>query len=192
MRAAKRCTFNALFIIKNEKNRNEEEAHKKHIKAIGENIQNEILSRLQGYELSDTSDIKDQQGGQDFIIRNNDTPVYFIEVKSRWNSSGSIRLSKKQTERALGNQDSYAVITVDLSKREVKGDYFPDFDQFKPFIKILTSVGDKLEAIVPPEGVAADEIFYIEDYSSTIEQKHFEKGCDFDCFVEQLRNRFSQ
>lgn len=176
-----------------EKARNEEEAHKKHIKAIGENIQNEILNRLQGYELSETStsDIKDEQGGQDFIIRNNGTPVYYIEVKSRWNSERSIRLSKRQSERALGNQDSYAVITVDLSKRKNKDDYFPDFEKFKPFIKVLTSVGDKLESITPPVGIAEDEIFYIEDYSSTIEQKHFERGCDFDYFIEQLRSRFN-
>lgn len=176
-----------------ERARDEEEAHKKHIKAIGENIQNEILNRLQGYELSDTStsDIKDEQGGQDFIIRSNGTPVYYIEVKSRWNSTRSIRLSKRQSERALDNQDSYAVITVDLSKRENKDDYFPDFDKFKPFIKVLTSVGNKLESITPPLGIEKDEIFYIEDYSSTIEQKHFERGCDFDYFIEQLRTRFS-
>lgn len=174
-----------------ERTRSEEEAHKKHIKTIGENIQNKILSNLQGYELFNTSDIKDEQGGQDFIIRNNGIPVYYIEVKSRWNSLRSIRLSKRQTERASANQDSYAVITVDLSKRENKEDYFPDFDKFKPFIKVLTSVGDKLELIVPPTGIAEDEIFHIEDYSSTIEQKHFERGCDFDVFIKYLQSRFS-
>ncbi|KAA6328513.1 hypothetical protein EZS27_022604 [termite gut metagenome] len=174
-----------------ERNRKEEEAHKKHIKDIGKNIQNQILSILQGYKLSDTSDIKDEQGGQDFIIRKNGTPVYYIEVKSRWNSSRSIRLSKRQSERALNNRDIYAVIIVDLATREDKEDYFPGFDKFKPFIKVLTSVGDKLESIVPPIGIVEDDIFHIEDYNSTIEQKQFEKGIDFDKFIEQLKNNFS-
>lgn len=166
--------------------RKEEENHKKHIKDIGENIQENILDKLQGYSLFNTSQIIDEQGGQDFVIKKEGNPVYYIEVKSRWSTQTSIRLSKRQTERALDNPLCYTVIIVDLSNRSNRNEYFPDFNSFERFIKVLTSVGDKLESIHSPEGIAIQDVFKIKDYSSTIEQEQFKQGTDFNSFIAYL------
>ncbi|WP_029274550.1 sacsin N-terminal ATP-binding-like domain-containing protein [Pedobacter borealis] len=62
------------------------------------------------------ADVKDVQNGQDIIIRIKETPVYFIEVKSRWDSDNPIRMSKNQTQKAFKEKHRYALCSVDLTE----------------------------------------------------------------------------
>lgn len=56
----------------------------------------------------------------------------------------------------------------------------------QPFVKVLTSVGGKLESILSPEGIAIQDVFKIKDYNSTIEQEQFKKGISFSDFIAYL------
>ncbi|MCB9189974.1 MAG: DUF3883 domain-containing protein [Flavobacteriales bacterium] len=49
------------------------------------------------------------QGGQDIVIFLTKPLVYFIEVKSRWNSQNSVSMSKLQLQRAEEENNRYAL-----------------------------------------------------------------------------------
>ena len=91
-------------------------AHMDYITRIGLLIQDLIQKQLDA-ELASLIEVKrseedthlvtqEEQNGQDFIIYKNAQPVYFIEVKSKWDENGRFALTKNQTEKcAIENQD---------------------------------------------------------------------------------------
>ncbi len=95
--------------------RDELEADFQHKKYIGNHIEKVIRQKLQLLKAEDLK-IVDQQDGQDIIVYIKATPVYYIEVKSRWSNQNPVRMSKNQTIAAFNNRDKYSLCTVDMSR----------------------------------------------------------------------------
>jgi len=62
------------------------------------------------------ADILNVQDGQDIVIKIDEKPVYYIEVKSRWDANSSVKMSKNQTIKADEKKDRYALCAVDMTK----------------------------------------------------------------------------
>lgn len=67
-------------------------------------------------ENDDQISATDVQSGQDIIIYFRDVPLYFLEIKSRWDPRNSVSMSKLQLQKAAENPDKYALIAVDITK----------------------------------------------------------------------------
>jgi hypothetical protein len=89
---------------------------------IGTYIENLIRQKL-STELQDrvsfdkeSVETTDIQGGQDIIVFLDGNSVYFIEVKSRWDSRNSVSMSKLQLQRAVEENERYALCAVDITR----------------------------------------------------------------------------
>ena len=152
------------LIKKGEEKQKEEKRtkqHKGYISKIGLQIQ-DIIEKQLNTGLKDTFKIinieienelitREEQNGQDFIIYKNNYPIYFIEVKSKWDENGRFALSKNQTEKCAKEKDKYAVVTVNVDryKREKSIDTENiDFEDLKDFIKVIDDLGHHFEKLI--------------------------------------------
>lgn len=94
----------------------QENANFEHKYMLGTHIEAILRKGLTGILADEVkADVKDVQNGQDIIISIGESPVYYIEVKSRWDSNNPIRMSKNQTRRAFEKKENYALCSVDLT-----------------------------------------------------------------------------
>lgn len=118
---------------------------------IGTHIEKVLREHLQSlYDPNDIIyEVKEEQDGQDIIIKIKNDIKYYIEVKSRWDKKSSIRMSKNQTLKAYENQEIYALCSVDMT------DYFEDdryeiqdINKILRFIKFMPTIGKEVEHLV--------------------------------------------
>ncbi len=180
---------------------NRKNNHLNYINYIGLTIQDLIQKQL-GIELANVVSIlkseedkelitREEQNGQDFIIYKNNKPIYFLEVKSKWDENGRFALSKNQTEKCAAEQNRYAVISVNVDKYKKK--YTIDIDNIpfkdlKEFVKVNDNLGKDFEKLVE-ENVTKTELDdpKLIEYRGSIPQKLIdEQGIEFDNFIENL------
>jgi len=137
---------------------------------------------------------EEEQNGQDFIIYKNRKPIYYIEVKSKWDDNGRFALSKNQTERCAEKKDRYAVISVNVDRykksHKIDTENIP-FADLKGFVKVNDDLGDYFEKLVS-ENVTKTELSdpKLIEYRGSIPQKMIdEKGIEFDVFMPKLIQR---
>lgn len=202
-RLAKIKNLQALIDAGEEKQKeeNRKNNHLNYINYIGLLIQNLIETQL-GFELAKTVSIikseedvelttKEEQNGQDFIIYRDKEPIYYLEVKSKWDDNGRFALSKNQTEKCASKKDNYAVISVNVDRYKKK--HFVEkenisFDDLKEFVRVNDNLGDYFEKLVS-ENINKSEIAdpKLIEYRGSIPQKLIdEAGRKFDPFVEEL------
>jgi len=165
--------------------------------AIGKNIENIIREKL-GRELEKFSvEPKDVQNGQDIVIKHNDTELYFIEVKSRWNSDSPILMSKPQFTNAAENKDKYALCCVEMSKYKVGSPERYKVDDVSIIfneIKIIDTIGKEIEPLMKGILKANDienEITLAGDYKASIPMKLIKGGSNIDMFVVHLIDKLN-
>lgn len=88
--------------------------------AVGKAIEDALREKI-GNDLEFKPE--DVQNGQDMIIKKNGLPVYYIEVKSKWNFEQPAYLSHNQVEQAVSEKDHYALICVDCRKDDSNLEY---------------------------------------------------------------------
>ena len=194
-------------LIRAGKEKQKEEGRKNnhliYIKEIGLKIQNIIekeldLSLKEIIKISEsTSDEKlktiEEQNGQDFIIYKSDKPVYYIEVKSRWDSEGIVALSKRQVECCAKNKSNYAVITVNVANYKAKNkiDYENiSFLDLKNDTNANLDLGEDFEKLIKEntEFEKALENTKLIEFRGHIPQKRIEsKGISFEDFIIKLK-----
>ncbi|MBB4808178.1 hypothetical protein HNP38_003518 [Chryseobacterium defluvii] len=140
---------------------NRKNSHLNYINFIGLTIQDLIQKQLDK-ELADTIAIKksedtdlinkEEQNGQDFIIYKNNKPIYFIEVKSKWDENGRFALSKNQTEKCAIEKNRYAVISVNVDrykrKYQINNEFNIQFNDLNEFINVNDNLGSYFENLV--------------------------------------------
>src|SRR5690606_14850565 len=134
-----------------------------------------------------TSDI---QGGQDIVIYLDQSPFYFIEVKSRWNDRTSFSMSKMQLHRAVEQLDNYALCAVDISQYIGSGDRFAlSTEELKPLTKFVTNIGSDIRPLVEynlrAEDTPEEKIHFV-DYKGIIPKSIVQAGMNFYMFVRSL------
>lgn len=176
-----------------------------HKKAIGVHIENLIrehlgnsvsslvkvvlVDELVAEQDSDLS-FEEVQNGQDIIVYLNSTPIYYIEVKSRWDSNSSIRMSKNQTINAAANPNCYALCSVDMTKYEGVADRYEvrEIEKIMDLIKFNTDIGTKVEGFAQTmETLNATADFRLEgDLRTVVPLSYIAGGDGLGGFVEFL------
>jgi hypothetical protein len=177
--------------------------HLIYIKEIGLKIQNIIeneinLSLKEIIEIIESSTDKklatiEEQNGQDFIIYKSEKPIYYIEVKSRWDSEGIVALSKRQVECCAKNKSNYAVITVNVANYKAKNKIDMEnisFEDLRYDVKVNLDLGDDFETLIKENNAfekTVDNTKLIE-FRGHIPQKRIESnGILFDEFITKLK-----
>lgn len=180
--------------IRLEKERKSDFAHKHKIgtyieSKIREKLNEAIASKI--YVDKDRSiGAEDVQGGQDIIIYYEDFPLYFIEVKSRWDSKNSVSMSKLQLEKASENSNKYSLISVDITKYQGTSDrYELPLEQIIALVKVVNNIGQNIQPLITNNLVAErnqSSTVKLVDYRGVINQDFINTGTDFDSFLNRL------
>jgi len=179
------------------KQQTENKSDFRHKYEIGTNIERLIREKL-SFELQDrvtfdnseeleTTDI---QGGQDIVIAIDGKPIYFIEVKSRWSSVNSVSMSKLQLQRAVEENEKYALCSVDITRYLGTNDkYNLPIEEVLPLTKFVTNIGKTIKPLIE-ENLSAEknqiDSIHLIDYRGIIPQEIIKNGIDFMYFVNTL------
>lgn len=148
---------------------------------IGTHIEKVLREHLQSaYDPNDIIyEVKEEQDGQDIIIKIKNDIKYYIEVKSRWDKKSSVRMSKNQTLTAYENQERYALCSVDMT------DYFED-DRYEVkninnivyAIRFITTIGNGVEHLISvlKQTNEKEQIHLDGDYRTLIPQEIIEES----------------
>jgi hypothetical protein len=159
--------------------------------SIGKHIEDLIRIKI-GADLTNFKvKVDDVQGGQDIVLEINNTIIYYIEVKSRWDIRNSITMSPSQMQKAVLNKEKYSLCCVDMCDYK-NGDperyNVTDIESIINRINVLRDIGDRIE---PLKGVLSikdieNEITITGDYRGTIPQSIVKTGQTFSNFTDDL------
>lgn len=187
--------LNAATALLQQQRENEAGFHHKH--EIGTYIESLIRQKLSS-ELQERISFGDNepieatniQGGQDIVVFIGKNPVYFIEVKSRWNSQNSVSMSKLQLQRAVEHNQHYALCAVDITRYTGTNDrYKLSTAEILPLTKFVTNIGNTIKPLIEDNLEAEkeqDKSIHLIEYRGIIPQDIIQKGNDFDNFIEFL------
>lgn len=189
--------LNAATILLEQQREAEADFHHKH--EIGTYIESLIREKLSD-ELKDRISFGDKetettniQGGQDIVIFFDENPVYFIEVKSRWNSQNSVSMSKLQLQRAVEHNQHYALCAVDITRYTGTNDrYKLSTEEILPLTKFVTNIGNTIKPLIEDNLEAEkeqDKSIHLIDYRGIIPQDIIQSGNNFDYFIELLSEK---
>ena len=173
-----------------EEKRNNADFNFKH--TIGTHIEKLIREKI-GSDMTNLKvEVREQQGGQDIIVEYNNTIVYYIEVKSRWDIRNSITMSPLQMKNSVINKSKYSLCCVNMTDYKVgENDRYnvTDLDVILDRINVLNDIGVKIEPLL--SGVLAvkdieNEISLTGDYRGTIPQTIVKSGESINNFVNHL------
>lgn len=170
-------------------------------KQIGVHIENLIRDKI-GQDIHDlcidtTAD--EQQGGQDIVIRFKGEIIYYIEVKSRWNSRKSIMMSPLQMKTAAENKEKYSLCSVDMCDYKIGSDSrydVQDILDIRDRIKFINDIGCQVENLSEISNIAFrnsnEEPTLTGDYKVLVPQTIVSKGDSFEDFFECLASLISE
>lgn len=163
----------AIFQSKNEK------ASFEYKKSLGEYVEAFILSQIKGRletSLAENSikvEVNNLQGGQDIVIFCCDTPIYYLEVKSRWGVDRSVEMSPLQLSRCVAEANHYALLCLNMAGTEHKNvaeHIYPSVEETISKIKAITNIG----------------ILAVDAYNAvSVSEKRVHLGGGFSCIVPQ-------
>ncbi|NIJ52312.1 protein NO VEIN domain-containing protein [Dyadobacter arcticus] len=174
----------------------QETANFQHKYAIGTHIENVLRERLVSIISSEIrAEIENEQDGQDIIVRVKGNEAYFIEVKSRWDVSTPIRMSKNQTLKADEQRNNYALCFVDMTKYMGDNRYsIQNITEIEHCIRFNKDIGyevthlvDVLNQTKEPDTIRLDG-----DYRTLVPIKFMENGLsitDFEDFLSEFVER---
>lgn len=168
----------------------QDDANFQHKYTIGTHIEKILRERL-STQISGTikAEVKDVQDGQDIVISLDDNPVYFIEVKSRWDVNNSVRMSKNQTLRANEHQTNYSLCSVDMTKYEGSNKYsVSDIEEIRSFIRFNNDIGSKVVHLIDVLNQANEPntIHLDGDFRTLVPQSYIEGGMTLKDFETHL------
>lgn len=163
-------------------------------KAIGTHI--ECLLRQRLGEAVDNANFQfpDVQNGQDIVVLYKEKPIFYVEVKTKWNftTSGPAYMTKNQVLKACDKQERYALCCVDLTNYDLPDRIYPEsIDNIKDRIKMKFKIGEYLESLMklsfeasrtdPENNISIDG-----DFKARIPAGAFRKGDSFDDLVSKI------
>lgn len=163
-------------------------------KQLGEYVEEFLLEQLKEVLTKHSLKVKvaDIQGGQDLIVFLNDQPIYYIEVKSRWQSDRSVLMSTLQHQTSYEHKENYALCAVDMSdyNRELakQHQYPADIQEILTRIKVLDNIGVLNERLKDAVEDKDDGMVHIAGgYQVLVSQKIIgEHGENLEKFINKL------
>lgn len=168
---------------------------KKELGTIVEKVLLDELNDVLGKNKLETPLVKNKQGGQDLILQINDTPIYYIEVKSRWSSDKSVLMTTQQHKTSYKEKEHYALCAADMTlflDRARKHEY-PPFMQIENNLVFITNIGE-LNDRLKDATLEEDRLVYIAGgYQVVVPQEVIRKyGISFRVFIELLKNKVKE
>lgn len=177
----------AMDIATQEKN---ESADFEYKKKLGEYVEDFLQTQLSTFiaqgVASDESkvEVENNQYGQDLVIRLNDEPIYFIEVKSRWGSDRSVRMTQTQLYTCVEKSDRYALCCVDMSgydRTNVDEHIYPEVEETIERIKALPNIGSLAKEAFDAMMINEDKVHLDGGFSCVVPQSVIKSnGVSFD------------
>ena len=135
----------------------------------------------------------DEQGGQDLKVIINNKVIYYIEVKSRWETDRSVLMSTLQHQTSYKEKDHYALCAVDMSQYDkdlAELHIYPEIDKIKENISVLPNIGKLNERMRDAVEDHNDAVVHIAGgYQVLVSQAVINaNGISFDKFVEMLED----
>lgn len=122
-----------------------EEADFKFKEKLGKYVEEMIQQYLSQSIAANKVTVETEQYGSDISICKNGTPVYYIEVKSRWGTDQSVMMSPLQIKTSVREYNNYALCCVDMSHLKLSEEdehIYPKLEETLPLIKVLTNIGN--------------------------------------------------
>lgn len=136
--------------------------------------------------------VRNEQGGQDLILRINGDDFYYFEVKSRWTSDRSVLMSTEQHRQSYENKEHYALLAADMvgyDMDKVRRHEFPKFEEVKDRIVVLDEIGKLNERLKDATLNDENQVHVAGGYHVLISQNVIRNNAkSFDVFLESLKN----
>ncbi len=190
----------ATVLLQQQKESDADFHHKYEIGIYIENlIRQKLSNELQGrisFDYEKSVEATDIQGGQDIVILLDKKPVYFIEVKSRWDTRNSISMSKLQLQRAVEESERYALCAVDITRYTGSNNkYKLSTSEILPLAKVVTNIGSTIRPLIEDNLEAEkkqNESIHLIEYRGIIPQDIIQNGNDFENFIELLLGKLQK
>ena len=162
---------------------------------IGTHIEYVLREHLKSIYMPDDIkyEVKDEQDGQDIVILIQGEIKYFIEVKSRWDSNNSIRMSKNQTLKANEKKEIYSLCSVDMTSYHGEDRFeVQDINKIIDRIKFMINIGTEVKHLIDTlkQTNEYNEIHLDGDYRTLVPQNIIDKEGislnDFEAFLVDL------
>ena len=115
-----------------------------YIKWLGEYVERNLYRYLK-IRLNEAGiDIRDEQGGQDYILSKTGHEDYRVEVKSRWSTDDSVEMSSLQVETAVKYPSRFALMMVsmyDFDKSRIDRDDEMRDEEIESLVKVSDNIG---------------------------------------------------
>lgn len=161
-----------------------------HIRAIGLHIENLIRDKIREDLINFDVHTRDEQGGQDIILRKDGEDIFYVEVKSRWDKNNSIRMSTLQMERSVKEKNRYALCSVNMTEYEEEDKFeVKDIKIIIDKIQFVEDIGFKVEPLISTQLAITDkrnEVSLTGDYQASVPQTVVNQGSDFNTFIDNL------
>lgn len=172
--------------------------HNTYIKMLGDYAESHIKRFLEDALTPIEVNVKNEQGGQDFILSKKGYKDYYIEVKSRWESELSVEMSISQFERAVDNPERYALISMNMyhfDREKAEKGVRVELAEIQDNIKVLDNIGmlekDLKERAADAFRGGKDEIRLDGSYSVRVPQNVFDLyPLNFAQFIGNLTSYF--
>ena len=169
----------------NEKQKKADFQHKHTIGIHIEKILREGLEKI----LSQDIEVVNVQNGQDIIIKMAGHPVFYIEVKSKWDINNPIRMSKNQTLQAYEQKENYALCSINMTKYTGNDKYnIKNVEDISDLIHFNKDIGEQVEHLIGiiTQTEETETIHLDGDYRTYIPQKYINSGIslkEFEIFL---------
>jgi hypothetical protein len=171
-----------------ERERNDLEFKKELGRIVEETLQKELNDVLGENQLKAL--VENEQGGQDLILRLNDVPIYYIEVKSRWSSDKSVLMSTLQHRTSFSEKQHYALCAADMTafKDQVSNHEYPVFEQMEQNLSFITTIGELNSPLISATLDDDTKVHIASGYQVLVSQRVIqENGIPFRAFIDRLK-----
>ena len=163
---------------------------------LGEYVEDCIQDKLKialTNQLTNVSEhirVENEQCGHDLVVYKDKTPIYYIEVKSRWGTDQSVMMSPLQMRTSVEEADRYSLCCVDMTGMVYdsgKHEY-PDLQETIERINCLTNIGQLNTELVQVVGNNSENEVHIGgEYKCIVPQKVIkENGQLFDKLITAI------
>ena len=165
---------------------------KKDLGAYVEDILLKELNKELGNNVIEVPEpVRNEQGGQDLILRINGEDFYYFEVKSRWTSDRSVLMSTEQHRQSYENKEHYALLAADMvgyDMDNVRRHEFPKFEEVKERIVVLDEIGKLNERLKDATLNDDNQVHVAGGYHVLISQDVIRNNAkSFDSFIDSLK-----
>lgn len=156
-------------------------------KYVEDSLRHLLQEQFNGLLKDKNVSVVDDQYGQDMIVCVDNVDVYYIEVKSRWGTDQSVKMTSLQMQTAKEDPDRYALCCVDMS-HYANPDSVTDtdipVDEIISRTKVLMNIGHLVESLNVGDGSKV----HIEDFKCVVPQAVTKTGESFEAMLDKIVN----